>query len=96
MTKQWLQAASLLALAMGTSAFAGAAFAQAKPQNNELEEVVVTARRAEEQAQSVPVTVTAISAESLQKNVIQSGLDLQKMVPTLSVVMGTQDRKSVV
>ena len=98
MTKQWLHAASMLAISVGSSAFAGAALAQTqaaalaptKAPGKELEEVVVTARRAEEQAQSVPVTVTAISAESLQRNVIQSGLDLQKMVPTLSVVMGSQ------
>jgi iron complex outermembrane receptor protein len=91
MSKHWLCAAgSVLALSIGSVAFGdGVAHAQTAS-SRDLEEVVVTARRAEESAQSVPVTVTAITAEKLEANVIQSGLDLQKMVPTLSVVMGSQ------
>jgi iron complex outermembrane receptor protein len=70
----------------------GPAHAQAAADDHtqDLEQVVVNARRTEELARTVPLSVTAISAEALQRNTIQAGLDLQKMVPTLSVVQGTQ------
>jgi iron complex outermembrane recepter protein len=57
---------------------------------DKLEQVIVTARRTEELVQTVPLSVTALSAETLQSNTIQAGLDLQKLVPTLSVTQGTQ------
>jgi iron complex outermembrane receptor protein len=50
-----------------------------------LTEVVVTARRREESAQTVPVTVTALSSEQLEERHIQTGQDLQGQVPSLSV-----------
>jgi iron complex outermembrane receptor protein len=53
--------------------------------NNKLEEIVVVARRREENLQSVPMTVTAISASVLERNTVQTGTDLQGFVPTLSV-----------
>jgi iron complex outermembrane receptor protein len=55
-----------------------------------LEQIVVVAQRREELAQTVPLSITAITAVELQNNTIQSGLDLQKMVPSLSVIQGTQ------
>src|SRR3984957_11809300 len=45
--------------------------------SSELEEVVVTARKREESLQSVPVSVTAITAEQLGAMAIQDPYDLQ-------------------
>lgn len=49
----------------------------------QLEEVVVTARRVEENIQKVPVTVIAVSQEKLAKQNITTGWDLEKLVPGL-------------
>jgi iron complex outermembrane receptor protein len=46
-----------------------------------LEEIVVTARRREENAQTVPVTISAFSAQALANAGVQSTNDLQMLVP---------------
>jgi iron complex outermembrane receptor protein len=46
-----------------------------------LEEIVVTARRREENAQTVPVSISAFSAEALTNAGVQSTNDLQMLVP---------------
>jgi iron complex outermembrane receptor protein len=50
-----------------------------------LDEVVVTARRREESINSVPVAITALSAEALRTKAIQTAADLQNYVPSLNV-----------
>jgi iron complex outermembrane receptor protein len=92
MFRNWVFAsASGMSLAMALSLSAGgAAFAQsadtaAPAASTDLGEVVVVARRSDERLQSVPLAVTALSASTLQNNTIQSGLDLEKLVPTLSI-----------
>ncbi len=66
---------------------AGQQVAQAAPASvgntGELEEIVVTARRREENLQSVPITIQAISAADLATNNIQTGSDLTHLVPAL-------------
>ncbi len=49
------------------------------------EEVMVTARRVEESMQSVPVAVTALSGDKLEKLGVKSVFDLKAAVPGLSV-----------
>ncbi|MDB5687884.1 MAG: TonB-dependent receptor, partial [Rhizorhabdus sp.] len=79
-------------LAMSASAlamFASASplFAQTAPQaaaaeeNSSMEDIVVTARRREESAQSVPISVTALSGERLQTATVQSLNDLTALAP---------------
>lgn len=46
-----------------------------------LEEIVVTARRREEQIQSVPIAITALSQDSLTANRVMQFNDLQHYVP---------------
>jgi iron complex outermembrane receptor protein len=58
----------------GTAAISTAA-------SNELEEVTVTARRTEESLQSVPVSITALNAESLREQSISTTQDLQMATP---------------
>jgi iron complex outermembrane receptor protein len=50
-----------------------------------LEEVVVTARRREENSQSVPISVTAFSQKDLDEKNIHTMNDLQYSVPSLTV-----------
>ena len=51
------------------------------PTSGVLEEVVVTARRREENLQTVPVSVTAFSASALAERDVEATTDLQKLVP---------------
>ncbi len=58
----------------------------AEPQVGQaLEEVMVTARRREESAQSVPIAVTALSTAELENHRVSSLENLQTVVPALSV-----------
>src|SRR5258706_2014244 len=50
-----------------------------------LEELIVTARRREENAQQVPVAVTVLSQGTLLANNVQTIQDLQYLVPSLSL-----------
>jgi iron complex outermembrane receptor protein len=69
-------------------AFAGAAMAQAPANQPMVEELVVTARRTEENLQSTPVAISAFSAEGLQRAGATSVTDLQGSVPNLNLVQG--------
>lgn len=77
------------ALLMGASllAFASPSFAQAPHSStraaSDIEEVVVTARRREESAQTVPISVTALNAAALSERQIHSLGDLTNAVPGL-------------
>jgi iron complex outermembrane receptor protein len=50
-----------------------------------LEEVVVTARRREEQLQDVPISIQALTMQEMELRGIESGADLNVMVPNLSL-----------
>jgi iron complex outermembrane receptor protein len=57
-----------------------------------IEEIVVTARRTAESIQSVPVAISAMSADDLQRESINSGQDLAGRVPSLSITSGGLQR----
>jgi iron complex outermembrane receptor protein len=50
-----------------------------------LEEIIVSARRRDENLNSVPIAVTALTTEDLRAKNIQTAEDLQNYVPSLSV-----------
>lgn len=50
-----------------------------------LDDIVVVARRAQERLQDVPISITAISAETIKTAQISQGSDLIRLVPTLNV-----------
>lgn len=50
-----------------------------------LEEIIVTARRREENAQQVPISITVISPQAIQDNNIATIQDVQYLVPSLTV-----------
>jgi iron complex outermembrane receptor protein len=66
-----------------------AAMAQAAPAEDSVSEdgaIIVTARRADEKLQDVPVSVQAISGSQLQKLSITSADELSKLAPGLTLV----------
>ena len=85
---------SILLVALTSVPYAGSALAQERAVRGGLEEVVVTARRREESAQDVPVTVSALDGDLLQEYNIEQFGDLQKIVPTLQINDGTGRRNA--
>lgn len=59
-----------------------------KPGAAVLEELVVTARRREENLQDVPISVTALSQEDLRENGVHTFNDLQHLVPSMTLATG--------
>ncbi len=85
---------SLLALAIASSAALLGNAAPVFADSAQLEEVVVTARRNEESAQTVPIAISAISGEALANNRIENGVSLQKLVPALTIYSQTRDEET--
>ncbi|MET0984537.1 MAG: TonB-dependent receptor [Steroidobacteraceae bacterium] len=82
-------AANLLSAALVLSSTA--AIAQTVPASGKgtgLEEIVVTARRVEESQQTVPIAVTALSADMLERATVNEVFDLPRLVPSLVVAQG--------
>jgi len=70
------------AASLGTTAIPVTAVAQ---QGEGLDEVVVTARRYSENSQSVPISMTAITAQDLQDLSMRDVRDMQRIVPGLYI-----------
>jgi len=85
MTINWKLA---LAGSAAWSVMATAALAQTPASDTTVEELVVTARRTEESAQTTPVAISAFSAEGLQRQGATSVTDLQGAVPNMNLVQG--------
>jgi iron complex outermembrane receptor protein len=60
-------------------------------QSSGLEEIVVTARRREERAQSIPLAITAFSQSDVEQKHIEQVKDLIRVVPSLSVTRLASD-----
>lgn len=52
--------------------------------SSQLEDIIVTAQRRSERAQSVPVAITTISPATIERQAIKSTFDLTKLVPGLN------------
>ncbi len=79
---------ALLLASVAASPFALAAPAFAQNGATEDEEIVVTARRTEESLQEVPASVSAFSAEQLERIGATDATGLQGAVPNLNIVQG--------
>jgi iron complex outermembrane receptor protein len=79
-----LTTAALMAAGLSAPAFAQGA-ASGSDAASDLDEVVVTARRREERLQDVPVAVTALSAQDMQRASITRTDELAKLTPGFSV-----------
>ncbi len=79
----------LLGTTIAAVAFSTVAMAQnaqtAQAQTGGLEEIVVTAQRREQSLQSVPIPVSAFSAEMMQRRSIVEAKDLERYVPSLKM-----------
>jgi iron complex outermembrane receptor protein len=53
-----------------------------------LEEIIVTAQKRAQSLQDVPIAITAVSQEMMQNQNIFDVLDLQKAVPSLTIIKG--------
>ena len=60
----------------------------------ELQEIVVTAQRREQKLQSVPISITALNAEKLKANRIETLIDLNAVAPNLTVRLGAGGNQS--
>lgn len=60
-----------------------------------LEQVIVTARRQEEDLQEVPIAITAVSQQTLQDNNVFTLSDLQHLVPSMTATSAYFNRDSV-
>jgi len=83
MNNQSKIAARVLVAAAVAAAVSGTAVAQAQ-----LEEVTVSARRRTESLQEVPISVTAFTAETIQRRGIRNVQDIAKQTPGLSFDKG--------
>lgn len=74
---------------VGTVPATLAADEAASDQNSlRLEEIIVTARRREENLQNVPISITELSTQQIHDNSITTLLDVQQLVPSLTVTTG--------
>lgn len=66
------------------------AFAQAAPADEQATEdvIIVTARKQDETLQEVPVTITSVGADTLEKYSVDEVSDVTSRVPTLSIQVG--------
>lgn len=85
---------STLALGIALASLSGGYSLPVLADAARLEEVVVTARRAEETVQTVPISVSAISGDVLADRKIDSGVALQNTVPSLSVYSLSRDEET--
>ena len=74
----------MTACLLGPMAPAWAQQASAQPSTT-LDEVIVTARRRDESLQQVPISITAIDQEALQRQGVSTLTDLQQLVPSAYV-----------
>jgi len=99
-----LQSSSRLALALSGVLFASVAHGQAAPPDRNsagmatdvvvpavLGEIVVTARKQSEEAQHVPIAVTALSGAELQRSGITEMTEAVKLVPGIQMSRATGD-----
>lgn len=81
--------------AADAAAGTGADAPQASAEEAGVAEIIVTANRREERAQDVPISITAISAESIRERGLTNLQDLQASVPSLVVGPNGQASRDV-
>lgn len=86
---------SSLAICVGL-ATQGDAFAQEKVRTGQLEEVIVTANKREQNIQDVPMAITAMSRTFLEDNGIGTVEDLAKMVPSVQFSTASDPSTTVI
>lgn len=77
-----------------TSQSPSSAAEKTKSRSNTLEEVLVTARRTQENLQDVPVAIATMSSDDLRREQINSPTDLNGKIPSLVIGTGSQMRNT--
>jgi len=94
-----VRAALRVALGLVAAAPLSASHAQSAPaasaDSSALGEVVVTARRRSENLQNVPLAVTAVSADTIATQAVQSLADLNGFVPNMKISAGRATSSTV-
>src|SRR5437899_4374287 len=88
----------LSASALAGAAFAGPGLAQTRPAvtSKTVEELIVTAQKREESAQEVPIALTALSGENLERQGVFGFEDLSTRVPSLRFGSGVTGGENVI
>ena len=89
MRKIAMLSASLFALVGAMPAMAQSDASATSTASNGLETVIVTARKVAEDAQTVPISITALSAADLDKLNVRTTADLQSVSPSVTVQPST-------
>jgi iron complex outermembrane receptor protein len=84
---------ALKALALSASSLA---FASAAPAFAQVEEIIVTAQKVEENVQDVPIAIAAVSAERLQQAGVISLESISTVVPSVTFRKGTTSANSAI
>jgi iron complex outermembrane receptor protein len=89
--------ASFLSTVMASSAFAQVATASADERQSEgIEAIIVTARKVNENIQSIPEAVTALTAETLIQANIRTAQELSRLTPGVQANQSAYDNQNVV
>jgi iron complex outermembrane recepter protein len=83
--KKLLLGTTIAAVGFSTAVMAQNTQQQAQAQASGLEEIVVTAQRREQSLQEVPISVSAFSADMMEKRQILQANDLERYVPSLKM-----------
>jgi iron complex outermembrane recepter protein len=89
-------AASVANAQVTPAAPAAPAPAAASADTGQIADIVVTATRRQERLQDVPVSVTALSAQTIERQNVRDVSDLPKLVPGLTVSYGSQPGNFVI
>ncbi|MDE2618624.1 MAG: TonB-dependent receptor [Sphingomonadales bacterium] len=92
--------ATAVRLLAGASALAVAmpALAQEAPQDGavQLDEIVVSAQKREENLQDVPLSITALSGAKLEKLDVKDARDLSGLAPNVTITQGTTSNNAAI
>ena len=85
-------------LMLGASllAVASPAFAQEAAEEGGLDEIVVTAQKREQNLQDVPIAISAIGSEKLERLNVRDTRDLSGLAPNVTIVQGTTSNSAAV
>lgn len=85
-------------LMLGASllAVASPVFAQDAAEEGGLEDIVVTAQKREQNLQDVPIAISAIGAEKLERMNVRDTRDLSGLAPNVTIVQGTTSNSAAV
>jgi iron complex outermembrane recepter protein len=79
----------------GEAAFAQVQSLSAPAQSENLQEVIVTAQKREENIQAVPISMTAVTGEELEQAGVTNVSDIARLVPGLSVARAGPDQNNI-